>query len=42
MEQMVQLESDGAVGYTWGDAGRAHIFYCSTHRDELGFVWQSG
>ena len=39
MEMLFQIDSEGNVPYTFGDAGTGHITQCPAHPRELAFAW---
>jgi uncharacterized protein YwqG len=40
MAHLIQIDSNENLDLMWGDAGVAHVFWCSDHQDVLALVWQ--
>jgi len=42
MRLLFQIDSDDAVGCSWGDGGCGHLTQCATHPNQLAFGWACG
>jgi hypothetical protein len=39
---LLQLASNGASGWQWGDLGTAYVLSCKKHPSRAELIWQGG